>query len=169
MNMYEQANYSPSACNLSGLIYSLPGIADEIWAELRAEENDKEGFFADTKAFKVPARIEKDVNINDPKEKEYLLQCAHDTRVMALGFLRIFDELKTGLYQGFLVCALSDIANGPSEVSSTVERWKITQDLKKNGVLKAITKKIMEMEGKEDDCQCQKCVARRAAEAETKH
>jgi len=38
-NMYQLALDSQTACNLSGLIYSLPKIADEVWEELRANNN----------------------------------------------------------------------------------------------------------------------------------
>jgi hypothetical protein len=37
-NIYQNALDSQCACNLSGLIRSLPAIADEIWDEIRADE-----------------------------------------------------------------------------------------------------------------------------------
>ena len=46
MDIYTQAVFSQTACNLSGLIHSLPKIADQVWEEVKAEHG-----FMNTSAF----------------------------------------------------------------------------------------------------------------------
>ena len=43
-NMYQQAVDSQTACNLSGLMYSLPKIADQVWEEIRARKSSTTKF-----------------------------------------------------------------------------------------------------------------------------
>ena len=51
MNVYKQAVYSQSACNLSALCYSLPKIADALWEEIRKGNDGCMKWAPDTKVF----------------------------------------------------------------------------------------------------------------------
>lgn len=102
-----------------------------------------------------------------------------DTRAMALGFLTIARELQDEEYLLFLANTLREMASGPMSVKMANKRAEIVEKMKSGGLGEALGSLIGKggMRGMvldvalgtpQDDCQCEKCVARRAREAAAK-